>query len=175
MAKYKACLIDDVEDVEAVENFDYYKDLKRLVSGNFTHIGTPEHKDSKSSSPNPFNIMRNNNGALTLGDDSMMDEDEHDHEHDSSAAQPQKKRKMVDQLCELVTYLIQRDEKRSKEREEDLQARQEKYEMKLKERAERIQKREERARAREMEMQSIFNAQLELMKSLIDTINKQEI
>ncbi|ORX92783.1 hypothetical protein K493DRAFT_338637 [Basidiobolus meristosporus CBS 931.73] len=173
MAKYKACLIDDVEDPEAVESFDYYKDLKRLVSGNFTHIGTPEQKDSKSSSPNPFNMMRGSNGALTLGDDSMIDEDEH--EHESAISHTPKKRKMVDQLCELVTYLIQRDEKRSKEREEQLQIRQQKHEAKLKERAERIQRREERARARELEMQSVFGTQLELMKSLIETISNQEI
>ncbi|ORX99741.1 hypothetical protein K493DRAFT_406147 [Basidiobolus meristosporus CBS 931.73] len=170
MAKYKACIVDDVEDPEAIESFDYYQDLKKLVSGNFTHIDMPEHK---SSSPNPFNIMRTPNGALTLGDDSVIDEDERD--HDSVTTQPMKKRKMVDQLYELVTYLVQRDEKRAKEREEDLQIRQQRHEAKLKERAERIQRREERAKAREQEMQRVFTTQLELMKSLVETINRPEI
>ncbi|KAK9766079.1 hypothetical protein K7432_005103 [Basidiobolus ranarum] len=171
MAKYKQCFVNNSEDVEAVANFDYFEDMKLLLSGNFAGLNGEEHNDSPAISFNPLRSCepdRFESNWRRRDRDFDTTESDDDLDFDSD-----KKRKFSEEIQNLLEDLIVKDGLYAKKRENTLQNREQRSIANQRSKAEKERIREERYKAKEMETKRYFEMQIELVNSLVEAIKQK--
>ncbi|KAK9712417.1 hypothetical protein K7432_007172 [Basidiobolus ranarum] len=165
MAKYKSCFVNDIEDPEAVDGFDYFEDLKRLISGNLSRVvntpnrNSPAHYTSTSRSHQHTGPVENNGRVNGVDDDEVFESN-------------YKRSKVAEQMYEVIQHLMRRDEREDNHQEIEHQIRKKKRQEKINLRAEKERRREDRARLRDEELRKVIMIQSELMASLIESIKR---
>ncbi|ORX66400.1 hypothetical protein K493DRAFT_307376 [Basidiobolus meristosporus CBS 931.73] len=168
MAKYKQCFVNNSEDPEAVANFDYFADMKLLLSGNFAGLEGEDRTGSPSLSMNSLRSYELNRANSNWNKhDRDSDESESDDDFDSEGS---KKRKFAEEIQSLLHHLIARDEREARRREATRQYREQTHIDHQKSQEEKERLREEKRCAREAESRKLFEMQSELMSSLIEAI-----
>ncbi|KAK9767585.1 hypothetical protein K7432_002518 [Basidiobolus ranarum] len=170
MAKYKQCFVNNAEDPEAVANFDYFADMKLLLSGNFSGLDD-ERTDSPSRSLNSLRAYESGHGGSNwLRHDRDSDMTESDDEFGSDDG---KKRKFVEEIQNLLQHLITKDEREARRREMSQQYREKRFVAYQNSQEEKERLREERYCAKEAESKRLLEIQSELMSSLIEAIGRK--
>ncbi|ORX88497.1 hypothetical protein K493DRAFT_319425 [Basidiobolus meristosporus CBS 931.73] len=161
MAKYKSCFVNGVEDPDAIDSFDYFHELKRLISGEVSHPDGSHDPLAKFNSPL---LRRSSSHSHQRGGTREADEEAYENHP--------KRGKMVEQLCYVVQYLIRRDDEEEKHLESERRLRKRKRQERLDAIADKERRRGEREQFKQAEIRKVVMVQNAMMTTLIEAIKR---